>query len=183
MTEFPEKDKILDRIEQQLRTCDDFFLPLKKLGRDLQNSLPPPPLEELRRWVEEDRRFEVFPAPEGLGGDDPEREQEMETRGFFSGPRVGLVDRRPTPEQIAEKLQEHTSRLLGSLQKAYVARPDGGPEAGLIEDKLLNLLQKAQKLQEQLSNLTVPRPPQDSEIAPNPGDRSVNTREKEEPDG
>ncbi len=93
------KDKILSWIEQTLVKSNDFFLPLKKLRKNLVTGLtvPVPSLEEMAGWLEEDERFDLLPEPEDLGFLPSGPAEEMERLGFFDGPRVGLRSRRPTP--------------------------------------------------------------------------------------
>lgn len=155
MVENNLRNKVLDWMEERISNSDDFFLPLKKLRGELGNglSIPVPPLEKLQDWLEEDPRFEVFPVPEKLGGGLTGEEAGMEPMGFFPGPRIGLKSRKPSPEQIAEQLKRHADNLLDSLQKAYASRPRRGPDSGLIEDRLLELLQKAQKFKDKLPTI------------------------------
>ncbi len=150
------REKILDWFEQRLGTGNEFFFPLKKLREELVSglSITIPPAEEIEGWLKGDDRFYLLPEPEGFSEHSPDEKDQMEKLGFFDGPRVGLKDKRPTPQQVAEKLREHTAKLINALQKAYESRDRDAEGSGKFEDRLLGLLRHAQKLQQDLPKLT-----------------------------
>ena len=155
MAEEDQKNKILDWMEERIGGSDNFFIPLKKLRNELEKGLsfPIPPVGKLLQWLEQDSRFDIFPMPENLGGVPAGDEAEMEKMGFYRGPRIGLKSKKPTAEQIAEKLGRHADKLINSLTKAYASRPREGTDTGMIEDRLLELLQKAQDFKNKLPSI------------------------------
>ncbi len=149
------KEKILSWMEKRLETGEDFFLPLKKLRQELQAGLkvPVPPPEEIGAWLREDERFNFISIPqEPLA---PPEEKKLEELGYYRGPKVGLKRRQPSPAQLTKMLRRQTEILISSLQKAYQSRPQEGTERGEIEDRLLELLQQADKIKKEIPDLEV----------------------------
>ena len=146
------RDRILDWIEKKLEKSTEFFLPLKQLHRELEAGVKftLPPLEEIEDWIRSDSRFDLMETPVELGGYPGSRENEMEDLGFFKGSRVGLKRKRPTQKEIAAKLEEHLNKLTGALQKAYAEREAAGEAIPDLEDQLVSLMKKVQKLKESL---------------------------------
>ncbi len=146
------RDQILDWIEKRLEGSSEFFLPLKLLWRQLKAGVKfsPPPLEEIRGWLQADDRFDLMDAPSDLGGSPGKGEEEMESLGFFKGPRVGLKAKRPSQKEIADKLEEHLNNLTRALQKAYAERETAGESIPGLEDQLLELMKKVQKFKNTL---------------------------------
>jgi len=144
------KDKILFWIERTVGENAGFFLPLKKLRKDLVDGLtvPIPPLEELIRWLEEDGRFDLLPEPEGLALLPSGPAEEMERLGFFDGPRVGLKAKRPTRADMIERGEEHASRLLGAIQKGYSAGKIDEETFERTANRLIEFLQRARDARE-----------------------------------
>ena len=138
-------------MEKRLETGEDFFLPLKKLQQELQAGLkvPVPPVEEIAGWLQKDERFNFIAVPQEPIT--PAEEKKLEGLGYYRGPRVGLKKRQPSPAQITELLRRQTEKLITSLQKAYQARPREGGERGEIEDRLLELLQQADRIKQDIS--------------------------------
>lgn len=149
------KEKILNWMEQRIKTSDEFFFPLKKLRKELSDGLTirVPPAERIEQWLAEDGRFDLLEMPEGFGGYSAAEKVKMEQLGFFDGVRVGLKAKHPTPRQVAEKLSEHAGKLIRSLQKAYETRVREGEGAAEFEDQLIGLLRRAQKLQKEIPEI------------------------------
>ena len=146
------RKEILDWIEQKLEKSEEFFLPLKLLYRELEAGVKftLPPLEDIRKWICSDGRFDLMEASPELGGYPNSREDEMESLGFFKGPRVGLKKKRPSQKEIAGKLEEHLNKLSNALQKAYAERETAGAVIPELEDQLRGLITKVQKFKESL---------------------------------
>jgi hypothetical protein len=150
------KSAILDWVERRLLSREEFFLPIKRLYRELPPELadPPPPPEALQGWLEADARFEILRAADSLGvatdEESAEETEAMEKLGYFQGPRVGLQSKRPSRDQVLQIIQKHAGKLIDSLQKAYEARPRDGSDSQEIEDQLLELMKRAKTLQEQI---------------------------------
>ena len=79
-----------------------------------------------------------------------EREREMETLGFFGGPRIKLADREMTEDDIFTGLHNSLKRMNDALQNAWETRPAGDQET---EDQLLEILAAGQKLEREIQEL------------------------------
>jgi hypothetical protein len=135
-----------------LETDEEIVVPVKKLwkvyiARDSNLSV-----EALMLELESDARFEF------MDGSDPEErfddwseqeiaeyEEEMETRGYFNGPRVKLKSRELSAEHIAKMIAKHTDRIVQSLWSMYDARPEDLNEDAVQE--LLDIMVRAKKFQ------------------------------------
>ena len=113
-------------------------------------------LEQFRLLLEADERFEFTPSIDHTEGlvDDPasalEIEQEMETLGFYSGPKVKLISRTLTPEDIFAGMANSLTRMNQALQNAWEARPE---DDQATEDQLLEILAAGQKLEREIQDL------------------------------
>jgi hypothetical protein len=152
------EDRTITRTIEILEIEPDFFVPVKKLWLMLQGEglTPDIELEDLHRALADDARFEFTPGvghKEGLE-DDPElaeeMEREMEALGFYSGPRVKLVSREMTAEDIFAAMARSLTRMNEALQGAWEARPKGDQET---EDQLLDILAAGQKLDREIQGL------------------------------
>lgn len=144
---------LMQRIFSLLEEEEDFIVPIRKLYLELESSI----LSE--GWTEDtfteilksDDRLRVFEAPERSDFDDGmDREGELESLGFFRGPRVMLKDRMPTREDVLSILVKKADKTFTTLKKAWEVRPDGDEET---EDQLLEALAKAQRLKRELQML------------------------------
>ena len=146
------KKQTLDWMEKRLEVSSEFFLPLKRLLRELEEGVtfPLPAEEEIAGWLAADRRFDLMETPEDLGGYSPGNERRMEELGFFKGPRVGLTSKRPSQREIAEKLEEHIKKLTEALQKAYASRDMAEGSIPDLEDRLLDVMRKVQTFKNSL---------------------------------
>jgi hypothetical protein len=151
-------DQTIVRLIEILETDPDFFVPVKKLwlmlrGEGLALDIE---LERFHHMLLEDDRFEFTSGVNHREGfeNDPEFadeiEQEMETLGFFSGPRVKLVAREITPEDIIAGLSQSLTRMNEALQNAWEARPKNDQET---EDQLLEILAAGQRLDREVQEL------------------------------
>ncbi|HOO77842.1 MAG TPA: hypothetical protein PK636_06305 [bacterium] len=142
----PERRRILDWLEKRLDADRNFCLPLEKLVRELRRglSVAPPAVDAVREWVADDPRFDLIPPPETPEGMTAE---ELEVAGVETGHRIGLRSRRPSPRDLAERMETETGRLIEALSMAYENRPRDGAEAGELEDRILDLLRKTRDLQ------------------------------------
>lgn len=145
------KEKILTWLERRLESGEDFFLPLNQLHHELRSGLkiPIPPPEEIGAWLQRDERFNFIAIPPDTTT--PAEEKKLEELGYYQGPRVGLQSRRPSPAQATKLLRQQAEKMISSLQKAYQARPREGGEEGEIEDRLLELLQQADRIKKEIS--------------------------------
>jgi len=151
-------DHILTRVVEILETDPDFFVPVKKLWLLLQGEGLAMDLEmaDLHRVLADDERFEFAPGVDHIEGfeDDPElaeeMEREMEALGFYSGPRVKLVSREMTAEDIFGAMARSLKRMNEAMQGAWEVRPEGDQET---EDQLLDILAAGQKLERGIKTL------------------------------
>jgi hypothetical protein len=151
-------DRTITRTIEILEIEPDFFVPVKKLWLMLQGEglTPDIELEDLHRTLADDARFEFTPGVDHKEGleDDPElaeeMEREMEALGFYSGPRVKLVSREMTAEDIFAAMARSLTRMNEALQGAWEARPKGDQET---EDQLLDILAAGQKLDREIQGL------------------------------
>lgn len=151
-------DRIITRTIEILEIEPDFFVPVKKLWLMLQGEglAPGVELEDLHRALADDARFEFTPGVDHKEGleDDPElaeeMEREMEALGFYSGPRVKLVSREMTAEDVFAAMARSLTRMNEALQGAWEARPKGDQET---EDQLLDILAAGQKLDREIQGL------------------------------
>ena len=147
----------ITRIIEILEMEPDFFVPVKKLWLELREEglVPDIELEDFHRLLADDARFEFAPGPDYKEGiDDPElaleMEQEMETLGFYSGPRVKLTSREMTAEDVFSAMSRSLARMNKALQGAWETRPEGDRE---VEDQLLDILATGQKLEREIRGL------------------------------
>jgi hypothetical protein len=151
-------DRTMTRIVEILETDPDFFVPVKKLWLMLQDegfdqSID---LENFHRLLEADDRFEFTPGVNHAVGfsDNPdfalETEQEMETLEFYSGPKVKLMSRTLTAEDIFAGMSQSLTRMNQALQNAWEARPANDQAT---EDQLLEILAAGQNLEREIQEL------------------------------
>ncbi len=148
----------MSQVIEVLETDPDFYVPVKKLwlmlhGKGLALDVE---LEELRQVLLDDNRFEFTPGVDHTEGlkDDPElaeeMEREMEALGFYSGPRVKLVSREMSEEDVFAALSRSLTRMNEALQGAWETHPEGDQE---IEDQLFDILAIGQKLHREIQEL------------------------------
>jgi len=114
-----------------LETHEDILVPVKKLWVEYCAQTPGVSLDEFTRALEAEERFEF------MGGTDPrkgleelteeeiaEHIAEMESLGFYGGPRVKMAHREITAEHIAKMLKKHTDNMMNALWSAYDVRPE-----------------------------------------------------------
>ncbi|MCS7178171.1 MAG: hypothetical protein RML46_01020 [Anaerolineae bacterium] len=148
-------EKTAQRIIEILETDPDFYVPIKKLwlmlqGEGLALDLE---LEEFRAQLEADDRFEIEELDDSLPGDPEivaEIERELETLGFFSGPRVKLRSREMTPEDLFAGLLRSLQRMNEALRGAWETRPEGDWET---EEQLLDALTIGQEMEDEVRQI------------------------------
>jgi len=158
----PQQEAILNRIEKVLENSSDFLIPLEEMRSQLGDDipLPLPSAEELKNWLTDDERFDLV---SGQGNEitafSPEA---LSVAGISTSTKVGLKSRRPSREEIISNMQAQAGRLLESLQKAYDSRPRDSRDAGDIEDRLLELLQRAKNIRDGIKNVSREEEPDNS---------------------
>ena len=161
-------DRVITRVIEILEIAPDFYVPVKKLwlmcqgeglGLDLE-------LDDRHRMLMDDERFEFTPGVDHTEGfeDDPEfaaeMEREMESLGFYSGPRVKLVSREMAAEDIFAAMARSLARMNEALQGAWETRPEDDQET---EDQLLDILAAGQKLEQGIQGLVERQEKKDEE--------------------
>jgi hypothetical protein len=151
-------EKTLERVIEVLETDPDIYVPVKRLWLMLQQEglETDDEMEVFSNQLSADDRFEFAPGV-SLGMESAispqvreQGEREMEALGFFGGPRVKLISREMTAEDIFTGLRNSLVRMNDALQNAWETRPDGDPET---EDQLLEILSAGQKLEREIQEL------------------------------
>ena len=114
-------------------------------------------MEDFHRMLTDDERFEFTPGvdhtTEGFE-DNPElaeeMEREMESLGFYSGPRAKLVSREMTAEDVFAAMSRSLTRMNEALQGAWETRPEDDQET---EDQLLDILAAGQKFGREIRDI------------------------------
>ena len=160
----------MDSVEEILENIVDVIVPVKKIWKMLQFSdkykeIPVATLSEFIETLRGDARFEFFPSVdydgiyEGLGDEEKaERENEMESLGFFRGERIKLRRIELTGELFGEMIEKSVNRMMNALEKAWDTRPDGKG----TERKLLEIMKKTQQLKKDIQKTVakMKHPPQ-----------------------
>jgi len=140
----------LARVIEILETDPDFYVPVKKLWLILQEESLAPNLdpESFYAQLEADKRFEFIQGVDrNEDFNDPdtlEMQQEMEALGFFSGPRVKLVTRQMSTEDVFAGLSRSLKQLNAALRGAWETRPSQDDET---EALLLDAIAMAERLE------------------------------------
>ena len=147
-----EDQEILKLCETILDEEEECFLPLKKLVKLI--------LEEKEQWeidesslenlLKKDPRFRVFSFDESEEYWDEEEDAIMEEEGFYRGPRVMLISRRPSKDDLFRMIEEKSQTALDSLKSAYGAKPHLSDEE---ENELLAIMLKTKELRDKIGDL------------------------------
>jgi hypothetical protein len=146
------------RIIEITKTDPDFYVPVKKLWLMLQGEglAIDMEMQDLYRMLANDERFEFTDGMEHTLGfeDDPEFrneiDREIEAQGFYGGPRVKLVSREMTAEDVFAAMTRSVARMNEALQGAWETRPEEDTE---LDDQLLDILAAGQKLEREIQRL------------------------------
>ena len=135
-----------------LEVDEDILAPVKKLWAEYSARAPNVSLDDFSRALEQDARFEFLEGTdptEHLDGWTEEEKAdhvaEMESLGFYGGPRVKMKDREITRDHIAKMLKKHTDNMMSALWSAFDVRPEDLPEEA--QQELLDLIAQAKELQ------------------------------------
>jgi hypothetical protein len=148
----------MQRIIEITRTDPDFYVPVKKLWLMLQGEglAIDMEMEDLYRVLSNDKRFEFAEGMNHTLGfeDDPELrieiDREMESQGFYGGPRIKLVSREMTEEDVFAAMTHSVAHMNEALQGAWDTRPEADPE---LDDQLLDILAAGQRLEREIQKL------------------------------
>lgn len=144
------QEEIIKKAINILETDEDYLVPVKKLHKDLKEEFKTLKFEELVNFFEKDKRFKVYSEKNETGWPE-EEEAKMESLGHYAGPRVMLVSRTPSKEEIAATLQKKTQSMLENLKKAYESKPDSMSDEE--EKQLLEIMEKSKNLQDGLKKM------------------------------
>jgi len=155
-------EELLNAVEKLLENDKEIVIPVKKVWKILQfdekfKSIEVPTLTEFIKQLKADDRFE-FMAPvtydnlyQGLNEKErEEREVKMEALGFFAGERIKLRKIVLTKELVADMIERSVNRIMNALRGAWENKPDDK----VMEKKLLEVMNKTQKLQRDIKKLT-----------------------------
>lgn len=158
-------ERSLNEAERILAADKDVIVAVKKVWLQVSREgtaqgFEVPQLSDFSAMLEGDPRFEFFPARDSLQDDldhppeDPAVEEaEMEQLGFFSGDRVKLKNVELTPSVLGTIIRSKVDRTMDALTKAWDLRPEGDRDT---EDRLLEILAKTQKLQQDVKKTFSP---------------------------
>lgn len=151
-------ERCLNEAERILAADKDVIVAVKKVWLEVcreggAQGFEVPQLSDFTAMLEGDPRFEFFPVRNTLQDDldnppdenTPLEEAEMEQLGFFSGDRVKLKNVELTPSLLGTIIRSKVDRTMDALTKAWELRPEGDQDT---EDRLLEILAKTQKLQQ-----------------------------------
>lgn len=167
-------ERCLNEAERILASDKDVIVPVKKIWEAVdrqgkKQGFEIPSLPDFTALLEGDVRFEFMPSLDEDGEpidasqhDDADREEELETLGFYSGDRVKLKSVELTPETLGGLIRRKVDMTMDALTKAWERRPEGDQDA---EDQLLDILAKTQKLQREVKSTFSPERMRELEAA------------------
>jgi hypothetical protein len=146
---------IAGRIRDILRDDPDFLVPVRKLMKHFLKGEYLPAYPEFLAALKSEPDLVVMDM-EDKSEDEDWDEVEMEALGYYTGPRVRLGERVPSPADIAAILKRHTDRMMESLGQAYCLGAEGFTEEE--EDGMLALLERAKNLRDSVQKaIPVPK--------------------------
>lgn len=143
------------KILETLNKDHDILVPIKKLYKHFLKDEILPPYEMFLAEIKSCPILAVVDLEDKTEDEDWD-EPEMEALGYYTGPRVRLKDRVPSPADIAAILKRHTDRIMESLGQAYCLGAEGFTEEE--EDGMLTLLERAKNLRDSVQKaIPVPK--------------------------
>ena len=154
-------ERCLNEAERILASDKDVIVPVKKIWESVERQgkkqgFDIPALPDFTALLEGDPRFEFMPSMDengepldGSQREESDRQEELETMGFYSGDRVKLKGVELTPEILGGLIRRKVDMTMDALTKAWERRPEGDQET---EDQLLEILARTQKLQREVKN-------------------------------
>lgn len=164
--------EMLDWVHAQLERDEDIVVPIKKMWNDWRSQSwrethGTPALQDFTAAILSDERLEEMPGVDhghGMEWMSPdelkEYMQDMESLGFYSGPRVKLKSREITLEHIAKMIKKHNDRMEDALRQAREAMPEDTPEQE--EGALIDIQVMVEKLRQELRQAGL-EPPEDAQ--------------------
>jgi hypothetical protein len=154
------KNMLFDNIEGILSAHPDVLAPVKEILNILKKQKEYENLtyDELVNLLKSDDRFEFVLIPERIETDEDspliaQNIEKVEDLGFYSGSRVKLKNAKLDVDKIVDILNRKVDMMMEVLVNIWDKRPLDEPS---IEDNLLDILARAQKLQREVKNVTNP---------------------------
>jgi hypothetical protein len=154
------KAGICNEVEILLGSHPDVLAPVKEILNVLKKrkDLEDLTYDELVSFLKSDDRFDFILIPERIetSEDSPELAQnieKVENLGFYSGSRVKLKNAHLDVEKVVDILNRKVDLMMEVLVNIWDKRPMG--DSG-IEDNLLDILARAQKLQREVKDAINP---------------------------
>ncbi|TET24375.1 MAG: hypothetical protein E3J78_01250 [Candidatus Cloacimonadota bacterium] len=151
--------ELIDTIEHMLENEDEVIVPVKRIWKILQvddkyHNLEIPVFSEFSELLHSDNRFEFmhpvnYDDMYDASGERIDREIEMESLGFYSGERIKLKKIPMTGAMLAKMIERSSNRMMEALKKAWETKPEDS-KAG---NRLLEIMQKAQKLEKDIQKI------------------------------
>ena len=155
---------IIERISAILAASDEFYVPIKHIWKTLVMEGHPINLENLTAQLKDQPQFkllerenseeaETSETPGEASTWEQEMQYNMEALGYYDGERVSLVSRQPSADDLKKLIHKHLSNMTEALGKASAACPTGDGET---QQKLKDLMERAETIRQSLSNLIDP---------------------------
>jgi len=147
--------ELLAWVHAYLERDGDIVVPIKKMWNEWRNEHTEPLLAVFTEQVLADDAIETMGEVDHNEDmnwmndeEKAEYERDMESMGFFSGPRVKLKLRALTMEHIAAMITKHNARMEEALRQAMATMPEDASVEE--EDMLRNALMLARRLRQNL---------------------------------
>jgi hypothetical protein len=101
--------QMLDWVNRRLGEDEDVIVPLKRLWKEWHAMNGEPSLEEFSVIVLSDARFEHLYSVE--------QDPQMETFGYFSGPRIKLRSREITQQCVLKLIKKYNENVVKTLRR------------------------------------------------------------------
>lgn len=143
--------ELLNLAEIILNEEEDCFVPVKKLAYLISEEKEGMEIniDKLEKLLQKDERFKVYGFEGAEEYWDEEDDLEMEQSGYFRGPRVMLLSRRPTSDDIVRMIEEKAQNALDALKKAYGSKDLTDEE----ENELLAVMLKTKELRDSIKDI------------------------------
>lgn len=156
-----KEETLLDVVERLLQKEEEIIVPVKKIWKMLQfdgasSAVEVPALKDFTALLRADDRFQFMHPIDytEMFGDLNEEERlervcEMEEVGFYSGERIKLKRIALTGELLARMIERSSDRMMEALAGAWESEPKDAEG----ERRLLAIMEKAQKLQQDVQKI------------------------------
>jgi hypothetical protein len=155
-----DSKSICDLLEEILKNHEDVLVPVKELREILEKkyNIHSVSYDQMIHFIKEDNRFDFFSIPDYIYEDESipsemlaTEKHKIEEMGFFGGSRVKLKSVNLEMDKIVEILQRKVDGMMNVLINIWNNRPKTDQN---LEDKLLDVLARAQKIQREVKKVT-----------------------------